>query len=159
MINFDRIVENVFVGTCPGTAVDVMRLSQAGMTAVFSLQTDQDFRACGINWPALEKEYLQREIACYRYPIIDFNDDDMTERLYGATALLEEVTGQHGRVYVHCTAGQQRAPSTVIGWLAWQQSMNLETAIETVLEARRCAPPLHVIRAVDQLNQRFKPAV
>jgi hypothetical protein len=156
VINFDLITDGIFVGTCPASTVDVQRLKQAGITAILNMQTDRDFNVNGINWPMLEKNYHQSGISSYRYPIIDFDDDDMLSLIGGAAKLLDEITKNHPRIYVHCTAGQQRSPSAVITWLAWQKNHALENAINIVMKARKCDPPLHVLRKADDLLEQSK---
>ena len=150
MIVFDRIVDEVFVGTAPASRIDVSRLAQGGFSAILNLQTDGDFRAHGIDWPALERHYFDRDLATYRVPIVDFDDDDLSARIESAAQTLDGIVAHHNRVYVHCTAGMQRSPSVVIAWLAWHRGLGMEPAIEAVMSARRCDPPLHVLRAVDQ---------
>ena len=150
MIIFDRIVDDVFVGTAPASPIDVARLAQGGFSALLNLQTDSDFRVHGIDWSALERHYFESDMATYRVPIVDFDDDDLSGKLVGAARTLDDIVARHQRVYVHCTAGMQRSPSVVIAWLAWHRGMDMERAITTVMEARRCDPPLHVLRAVDR---------
>lgn len=152
MINFDNIVDGIFVGSCPVSNIDVLRLKQAGMSAILNLQTDRDFKVYGINWQHLEQQYLDHGIASYRYQIIDFNDDDLTELLPGAVDMLARMLETHPRVYVHCTAGKQRSPSTVIGYLAWYKKYGIERAIDFVMSTRNCAPPLEVLRKVDEFR-------
>ena len=154
MINFDLITDGVFVGTCPASNIDVQRLKQAGITATLNMQTDRDFNVNGINWPSLEKSYHQSGISSYRYPIIDFDDEEMLSLIGGAAKLLNEITENHSRIYVHCTAGQQRSPSAVIAWLAWQKGHGLDDAIEIVMKARKCDPPLHVLKKADSLLEQ-----
>ena len=150
MIAFDRIVDGIFVGTCPENRLDAERLSQNRITAVFNLQSDADLVARQIHWADLEQAYLELGISPYRAPIIDFDDADMAALLPNAVRTLAGVIRNHSRVYVHCTAGQQRSPSAVIGYLAWHCGHDLEEAITLVMSARKCAPPLHVIRALDE---------
>ena len=154
MINFDLITDGIFVGTCPTSTVDVQRLKQAGITALLNMQTDRDFKINGVNWLYLEKNYHETGIASYRYPIIDFNDEEMLSLISGAAKLLNKIIQSHSQIYVHCTAGQQRAPSAVIAWLAWQKGHSLEDAIEIVMNARKCNPPLHVLRKADSLLEQ-----
>ncbi len=154
MINFDLITDGVFVGTCPGSTIDVQRLKQAGISAVLNMQTDRDFIVNGINWPMLEKNYHQSGLSSYRYPIIDFDDADMLNLIGGAAKLLNEITENHSRIYVHCTAGQQRSPSAAIAWLAWQKDLGLENAIDIVMKARKCDPPLHVLIKANSLLEQ-----
>ena len=50
------------------------------------------------------------------FPIHDFNEDSLRERLFeGAKCLNEMLKTQ--KVYVHCTAGMGRAPATVLFYL------------------------------------------
>ena len=156
MIYFDRIVENIFVGTCPASTIDVSRIKQAGVTAVLNLQTDTDFAAARIDWPVLEEAYHRLGIAAYRFPIADFDDDDMASRLADAASMLKSILENQHRVYVHCTAGRQRSPSVVIGYLAWHQDYDLAGALQLVMAERNCDPPVHVIEAVDTLQERVQ---
>ena len=158
MILFDRVTERIFVGTCPTSTVDLNRLKQAGFTAVLSLQTDGDFITHQIPWPHLEQGYLDLGIALYRVPIIDFDHQDLASRLPAAADQLGEIVEIHDRVYVHCTAGMQRAPSTVIGHLAWNCGMGLAPAIEWVTSARHCDPPMEALEIADTLVQQTKSA-
>ena len=156
MIYFDRIVDDVFVGTCPGSIIDVSRIKQAGITAILNLQTDLDFSVNGIDWPLLEREYHRLEIAAYRCPIIDFDDDELKSRLAATASTLNDMLQNQHCVYVHCTAGKQRSPSVVIGYLAWHREVALDRAVQLVMQARDCDPPVHVIESVDALQNRFQ---
>ena len=156
MINFDRIKTNIFVGSCPGNQMDVQRLAQAGITAVMNLQTESDFDDHGIDWPTLEVLYHQSDIAVYLVSIVDHDDDDLTAKLPDAASALADIVELGHRVYVHCTAGLQRSPSVVIGYLAWHQQISLENALNQVLKARKCDPPIAVLEATDVLVRRFR---
>ena len=128
------------------------------MSAILNLQTDKDFTANGIDWQHLEQQYQEHGIASYRYQIIDFDDDDLTALLPGAVDVLAQMLDTHARVYVHCTAGKQRSPSTVIGYLAWHKKFGIERAIDYVMAARNCAPPLHVLRKADEIHEASLPS-
>ena len=154
MIYFDLITDGIFVGTCPTSTIDIQRLEQAGRTAILNMQTEDDFKANGINWSHLETAYHQTGITSYRCPIKDFDDEEMLSFISGAAKLLSKIVESHSRIYVHCTAGQQRSPSAVIAWLAWQQGHHLEDAIKIVMKARKCNPPLHVLRKADRLLKK-----
>ncbi len=159
MINFDRIVENIFVGTCPYTAIDAKRLKSAGVTAVLNMQTDQDFKANKIDWLSLEQAYLQLDIIAYRFPIVDFDDEDLSKNLLPATKILENLMINNHCAYVHCNAGMQRSPSVVIGYLAWRKKFGLEAALELVTTARKCDPPVWVLESIETLNTGFSDSI
>ena len=58
MINFDVIFNNLLLGSCPRSPVDLNRLSMsAKTTAVLNLQTDDDYAKWGVDWPALADHY------------------------------------------------------------------------------------------------------
>jgi protein-tyrosine phosphatase len=140
MINFDRIHGNLFVGTCPSSEIDVRRLTQAGISAVVNLQSDQDFSVRSIDWPDLEQRYYQSGIMPYRIPMIDFDEADIERLLPQATRVLATALEAGHRVYLHCTAGRERSPTTAVAWLAWYGGMSLEQALKTVRDARKTNP-------------------
>ena len=148
MISFDKIVDNIFVGACPVSGDDVRCLKQAGLTAVLNLQSQEDFSKLEIDWPKMERYYREMEIAVYRFGILDYDDDDLLEKLPGAVDLLAEIISDKHQVYVHCTAGKQRSPAIVAGYLAWPGHRGLEWAMKRVTTARDCDPPWSVLKAI-----------
>lgn len=150
MINFDMMFKNLFIGSCPKTPVDVDRLHNSlKVTSVLNLQTDDDFAQWGVNWPAVEARYVDTGIACTRFPILDWHEDDLRLRLDDAAHTLAELIALEHRVYVHCTAGIGRAPATVMAYLAWHAGYSLDDAIDYVASRRKVQPYLEAIRDVD----------
>ena len=154
VINFDKIIDDIFVGTCPSSNIDVQRLKQAGFTGILNLQTDSDFQVNKINWGALEQHYFSNDITAYRIPIIDFNDEELISLLPTAAQTLHTMLEAGHKVYVHCTAGKQRSPSTVICYLAWFKNFGLQRSIDLVLTARNCAPPISALQIADSNVQQ-----
>lgn len=149
MINLSLINPQLYIGTYPQNPVDLDRLkSGPKITAVLNLQTDDDFKALGVDWPRIEKGYLDRDMLCQRWPITDFSPESLEQRLEGAATLLNQLIGVGHRVYVHCTAGVGRAPAAVIGYLTWHQDMDLDEAYNFVKEQRSCDPYIEAIRSV-----------
>lgn len=148
MINFDRITRTIFVGTYPQSPLDVDRLCDGPrITAVVNLQSDADMKALRVNWSRLEKHYAKRELAVYRYPIRDFDPDDLAGRMRGAVTQVGDLEAVGHRIYIHCTAGVGRAPAVAIGHLAWNLGWELEEAYDFVRERRACDPYIDAIRA------------
>jgi len=136
------------VGTCPGNEIDIERLHRGPrITAILNLQTDADFTALGIDWARLQGQYARHRLTVRRWPIRDFDPDDLERRIHGAVALLGELRSADHQVYVHCTAGVGRAPAVVIAFLAWHQGWDLDSAYEYVKRQRACNPYLDRIRA------------
>lgn len=149
MINFDRIIPGLLVGTCPRNAVDVDRIcSSARVSAVLNLQTEQDFADYKIDWPRLEDQYRVRNVMVRRVPIIDFNAADLRRKLISAVDTLEELLASEYTVYLHCTAGIGRAPTVAVARLALRGGWELDGAVEQVTSRRSCTPNLDVIRSV-----------
>ena len=152
MINFSRILDNLIVGSCPATAVDARRLAQAGITAVVNLQSDADFRRLGIDWTALENLYHELGVAVYRVPMIDFDEADIARLLPQAADSLNRALGVGHRVYLHCTAGKERSPTTAVAWLAWYGGYTLDEALALVGEARVVNPYAEAVRQSQPLT-------
>lgn len=142
MINFNRIEEDIFVGSAPRNQVDVTRLnSQLKVTAILSLQTDADFKNYQIDFDELSKAYQDVGIQFYRFPITDFDADDMSKKLIEPVQMLASLLDQGHRVYVHCNAGICRAPGTVLGYLHAYKSMELDEGLAYMREKRPMVNP------------------
>ena len=140
MINFDRITDQLFVGTCPASPLDVKRLGQAGIGAVVNLQSDTDFKVLGIDWVALENHYFEQGIEVYRYPMIDFDEQNIEQRLQEGAAVVNQAIGAGHRTYLHCTAGRERSPTTAAAWLTLYGGRTAKEALLEVLNARKSRP-------------------
>ena len=151
---FDRVTDDIVVGVCPTDQQDVERLHQLGVTAVLTLQSDHDLATRQIDWRTMKHFYLQYGLVVHRVPIIDFDDRDLTDRLPMAVQTLQTMIDAGYQVYVHCTAGMQRAPSVVICYLAWHQQLSLRQSIQLVFANHACDPPLAVLEAVDGRYRR-----
>lgn len=145
-MDVDRILPNLFLGSHPGSNSDIDTLKDTGITAVLNVQTDDDFRFLGIDWPAQRARYFTHQIEVRRAPIRDFDDDSLRDTLPGAVRELDGLL-QDGRVvYVHCTAGVNRSPSVVIAYLYWVRGYSLEEAERCVQDRHQCMPVMAAIR-------------
>lgn len=145
-MDFDEILPTIFVGSHPESPHDIDRLKELGITAVLNLQTDDDFRYLGIDWPAQRARYFAQHIEVLRVPIPDFDDNALREKLPGAVSQLAGLLEQGHVVYVHCSAGINRSPSVVIGYLHEVQGWSLEDAELQVRKCRDCMPVMDAIR-------------
>jgi len=154
MINFDRIESEIFIGSAPQSSVDIARLAQIKITAVVSLQSDQDLKTHRIDWLKLEKNYQHNDISVQRFPIIDFDEQDLGNRLAQPVQILNALLLLGHRVYVHCNAGICRAPATVLGYLCHYRGMSLEQGLEYIRANRPQVNPYQsaVKKALEQLK-------
>ena len=144
-MDVDQVLPSLYVGSFPSID-DVDTLKQTGITSVLSLQSDDDLGVCGINWTALRARYRSSNIEVRRVPIVDFDDDNLRDKLPEAVRVLNELLSQNHTVFVHCNAGMNRSPSIVLCYLHWMGGMSLEDAEQHVRRSRSCAPVLEVIR-------------
>lgn len=77
IMNYSQILEYLHVGSHPGNLSDIEMLKDdCGITAILSLQTDEDLEARGLDWSALEASYRSRDIMALRVPMRDFDYND-----------------------------------------------------------------------------------
>lgn len=142
MINFNRIEEDIFVGSAPRNQIDVKRLSsQLKITAVLSLQSDADFKNYQIDFNELSTAYQTMDMQFYRFPITDFDAVDMSKKLVEPVQMLASLLDQEQRVYVHCNAGICRAAGTVLGYLHAYKGMDLDEGLAYMREKRPMVNP------------------
>ncbi len=137
-MDLDKILPQLFVGSCPRNVqnIDLLR-QELGVTAVLNVQTDDDFDDWGIDWDQLARHYRKAGIDVRRVPVRDFDHDHLREQLPECGRILDELLRNGHTVYVHCSAGVNRSPSTVIVYLHWYKGVDLEEAVEFVM-VHRC---------------------
>jgi protein-tyrosine phosphatase len=150
VISFNRIEPNLFIGSHPQNAVDLDRLRrQLGVTAILNLRTGDDLRRLGLDAGELARACHERDLVFRRWPVAEFDDAALAELLEGAVDALHELLGTGHRVYLHCNAGMERAPSVAIAYLAWRADWLLEDAHRHVTGQRVCNPRIEVLQRLD----------
>ena len=156
-----RAVRAVGLCTAPITAShagvdadDIDQLKLVGITAVLNLQSDDDFEYLRIGWSRLHACYFASGVEVRRFPIQDFNDDDLRDKLPQAVQALTELLEGGHTVFVHCSAGVNRSPSVMICYLHWVQGWNLDEAEKQVRRCRSCSPVMEVILLATRDRQR-----
>ena len=139
------ISDELLVGEYPSES-DIGWLKDTyGITAVQNLQDDDDLRMNGLDAGLLRDEYDAQGIEYVRTPIQDGSADAMAERLEVALHDLRELVDSNGRVYVHCNAGMNRAPTLAIAFLRAYRQMSLDEAMILVKKQRACGPFMTVL--------------
>jgi protein-tyrosine phosphatase len=145
-MDVDEILPQLLVGTCPRTRDHVEQLrDDFHVTAVLNLQTEEDFVYWEIDWPDLANHYDALGIEVRRVPVRDFDSDSLRDNLPQCVDQLDDLLRRGHTVYVHCNAGVNRSPSTVIAYLCWRQKWELEEAFQWVTRRRSCDPYLEAI--------------
>ncbi|OUS46393.1 dual specificity phosphatase [Ostreococcus tauri] len=132
----------MLIGSCPRTAEDVDRLvDEAGVEAIVCLQCAMCHSAMEIDWQAVRRRALEREVMIVQVSVRDFDRLDQAKMLPEAVRKLAAFQAMGKRTYVHCTAGINRASLTVVGYLTFVKQFNLEDALRVVRTCRPQANP------------------
>ena len=141
------ITDSLLVGEYPRVSDIEWLRDEFSITAIHNLQDDEDLRINGIDVVSLREACQQHQIKLVRTPIRDGSSDDMAARLGDALRGLEDLLDGKQRVYLHCNAGLNRAPTLAIAWLRANAGMSLNEAMAHVKQRRACGPFMTVLEA------------
>jgi protein-tyrosine phosphatase len=126
------------------------------VTAVHSLQDNEDLKLNGLKLAALEQAYRRSHLRFVRTPIPDAGADAMALHLQAALEALRDLTEAGERVFMHCNAGMNRAPTLAIAFLRAFRAMSLDEALAHVKQRHFCGPYMTILE--DYFGPRdFKP--
>ena len=141
------ILPELVVGEYP-TPQDAEWLRAAhGITAVVSLQDDADLASKGLLLRELEDAYHQHGLHFRRIPVPDCDNDVLAARLDESVVVLRALLAGGGRVYLHCNAGMNRAPTIASAYLHAEHGLSLAAARDFVKLRRHCVPYMRVREA------------
>ena len=157
-MNFTRILDDLIVGSCLQTPLDVETLEGEGVTTILQLQENSDLEYFSLdNAPIRERCASGKQIEHIRHAVRDFDPYSLRRRLPEGVALIAQRAARLGRgngtTYIHCTAGLGRAPATALAYMWWFKGMPLDQAYAHLTSLRPCKPREDSIReaAVDLL--------
>jgi len=151
-----EISHELLIGEYPAREDIAWLKEKYRVAAVHNLQDDEDLRHNGLDLKILLAEYDAHGIRFHRTPIPDGSADAMADRLEAALNDLRSLVDHHGRVYLHCNAGMNRAPTLAIAFLRAHRRMSLEEALRTVKARRACGPFMTILE--DYFGPRdYKP--
>jgi protein-tyrosine phosphatase len=119
--------------------------SEHRVSAIHNLQDDEDLRINALDATALRDLAAQHQMRYVRTPIQDGSADDVAARLVAALADLDALIKGGDRIYLHCNAGLNRAPTLAIAWLRAYGGMSLNEALAHVKRRRACGPFMTVL--------------
>lgn len=150
-MRIDCILPNLFVGSCPKGSEDIDRLRREfGVTAVLSVQTNDDLRCWGICWEKMQARYERSGIVVRRVPVRDFDSDDLCRMLSKCVGVLDELLREGYSVFLHCNVGVNRSPTVAVGYLCWVKGWAVEKAAGHVRRHHLCDPYVAAIRRADE---------
>jgi protein-tyrosine phosphatase len=139
------VVDALAVGEYP-TPEDAAWLSSAlAITAVICLQDDVDLERKGLSPLALERAYRRQGIRFHRLPVPDGEGSQLRARLGEAVTLIADLIAHGERVYLHCNAGLNRAPTVAIAYLHVHHGHALDAACALVKARRPCVPYMRML--------------
>lgn len=146
-LDLSMIESNLFVGEYP-TPEDVAWLrEEARVSAVFSLQDELDLAKKNLRLDALESAYARHGVRFHRVPVADGDTQALGAHLDGIVLRLDEWLQAGERVYLHCNAGMNRAPTVAIAYLHACRGLPLPDACDLVKQRRFCVPYMSVLTA------------
>jgi len=117
-----------------------------GVTAVLCLQDDADLAARGLVASALAEASGAAGVKWRRIPVCDADVEALGLRLGEIVGCLAALRDAGERVYLHCSAGFNRAPTAAIAYLHVHGGLALDAATALVEERRSCAPYAEALR-------------
>ncbi len=135
----------LLVGEYPTPADAGWLRTEHGVTAVLCLQDDADLASKGVRLARLETAYATHGIGFHRIPIPDGNGVDLRLRLDDIVTLLARLIDAGERVYLHCNAGFNRAPTAAIAYLHAAEGLTLAAARDAVKARRPCVPYMRAL--------------
>jgi protein-tyrosine phosphatase len=143
-----EILPNLLIGEYP-TPEDIDWLKTTmGITAVVCLQDDADLAGKQLTPARLHDAYVHQGLAFRRMPVADGNATALAAELQRIVRIIHEYILTGDRVYVHCNAGMNRAPTVAIAYLHVHEEMSLSDARDYVKERRLCLPYMSVLKQV-----------
>mmetsp|Transcript_12322 Transcript_12322/g.23213 ORF Transcript_12322/g.23213 Transcript_12322/m.23213 type:complete len:550 (-) Transcript_12322:534-2183(-) len=141
-LNWDEITSNIYVGACPRRPKDVEAIKAGtGCTAILCLQSNACFGALNIDHKSIRERGGDVGVKVIHVPIRDFDHGNQTEMIPEAVRILSLLLKTGHKVYVHCTAGINRATLTVVSYLTFVEGFSLDDAHSLVKEKRPQAHP------------------
>jgi protein-tyrosine phosphatase len=136
----------LLVGEYPTPEDAAWLRDEHGVTAVVSLQDDADLASKRLRAAELEDACAELGVAFARLPVTDGDPDALAARLPELVARLHALIAAGERVYLHCNAGYNRAPTAAIAYLHVHRDMPLDGACEAVKARRSCVPYVTALR-------------
>jgi protein-tyrosine phosphatase len=145
--NLSVILPDLLVGEYPTPHDAAWLRAVHGIGAVVSLQDDADLASKGVRLRELEHAYRDQGMHFHRIPVPDCDTDTLTARLDESLGVLGALLAGGCRVYLHCNAGMNRAPTIAIAYLHAAQGLSLAAARDLVKQRRYCVPYMRVLEA------------
>jgi len=130
-------------------------LKHMEITMVLSLQSDMDLSMWGISAPQMSLAFGRAGIASRRIPVPDFSPELLAAHLTECVhEIREAMFNQNARIYLHCTAGINRAPTAAAAYLMRWRGLSAEEAYGYLTARRECRPYMEVLKQYERTLNR-----
>jgi protein-tyrosine phosphatase len=143
--DWSEIVPNLLVGACPRPRDLIWLHRRCAVTAIVSVQDDVDLASKGLDAQELARACRDCQVAYHRLPVTDGDAPGLVRQIEPVVSLLHSLIGRGERVYLHCNAGMNRAPTLAIAYLHARCGFGLADAREHVKRQRHCVPYMRVL--------------
>lgn len=140
-----RLFPDLLVGEYPREEDLAWLKREHCVTAVHNLQDDEDFKVYGLDIDRLRRICGEQGMKLVHTPIPDGSADAIGIRLLDAIEDLRGLIDAGERVYLHCNAGMNRAPTVAIAFMRAHRGMSLNEALAHVKQRRACGPFMTVL--------------
>jgi protein-tyrosine phosphatase len=144
---FAEILPTLLIGEYPTPDDAAWLWNVQRVTAILSLQDDADLASKGLVLREIEHAYRAHRLRFHRMPVPDCDNAFLQARLDAIVAQLRVLHADGERVYLHCNAGMNRAPTVAIAYLHVHHAMSLAAARDFVKQRRHCVPYMRVLEA------------
>lgn len=139
-MQYSKITEQIYVGSCIQSENDVQKLSNMGITAILNFQSESERSNWGINSELINNSCREYNILMVNYPVREVDSNDLRKKLPFCVGLLLRLLRKNYRIYLTCTTGFDRSPACVIAYLHWIQDTELHAAHNFVTGLHSCRP-------------------
>lgn len=146
--HFTDLDDELAVGCYPNCPEHMDFLhDECGVRGLVNLQSDADLGRLGLRWPILWQLYTRKGILTTRVPVPDLDRSALSTHLDTAVQAVASHIQAGRKTYVHCNAGINRSPSTIIGYLVAHRAFTVVEATGWLGERHRCVPYPDVLAA------------
>jgi len=140
-----EVLPALIVGAYPTPEDAAWLRAEHRITAVLSLQDDADLASKGLQLDGLRTAYDAAGVRFERAPLTDNDVDMLRLQLPRIVAQLDALLAHDHRVYLHCNAGVNRAPTVAIAYLHARCGLPLEEARDHVKARLHCVPYMRLL--------------
>jgi protein-tyrosine phosphatase len=143
----DPVLPELLIGEYPRIEDLSWLRDEHGVTAIVSLQDDADLASKRLSAADVERACAALGLGLHRAPVADGDPGALALRLPAIVERLHALIDAGGRVYLHCNAGYNRAPTVAIAYVHVHGGLSLDDACALVKQQRSCVPYMSALRA------------